>query len=337
MIVQPPVPRRLTEPRTHLRPAEYPEFFAYRDAIRHAYWLHTEYNLTDDVHDYRTRATAVERNAIRNTMLAIAQVEVSVKTFWGDLMRHYPKPEVGAVGFTFAESEVRHQDAYAHLLEVLGLNGDFARLDEIPALRARVRFLDAHLRRHPSGDPDRDGREHALTVLLFAAFVEHASLFGQFLIMKAFDRERNRFKGVANIVEATSKEEQIHAMFGYKLVEILREENPTWFDTDFEERVRAACRDARAAEAEILDWIFEAGELDFLPRHRVDAFVDARFDGALEAVGLEPAFRPDPAELAPTRWFEEEVLAGKHTDFFHKRPTTYARKTKAITGDDLFG
>lgn len=329
--------RRLTEPRENLRPVEYPEFLAYRDAIRHAYWLHTEFNLTDDIHDFRTRATAVERNAIRNTLLAIAQVEVAVKTFWGDLMRRYPKPEVGAVGFTFAESEVRHQDAYAHLLEVLGLNSDFARLEKIPALSARVRVLNEHLKRPHSGEPEHDGREHAITVLLFAAFVEHASLFGQFLIMKAFDRERSRFKGVANIVEATSKEEQIHAMFGYKLVEVLREENPSWFDAAFERRVQAACRAVRAAEGEILDWILEAGELEFLPRRHVDAFVDARFDGALELAGLEPVFGPDPAELEGTRWFEEEVLAGKHTDFFHKRPTTYTRKAKAITGDDLFG
>ena len=125
--------RRLTEPRTNLRPAEYPEFLAYRDAIRHSYWLHTEYNLTDDVHDFRTRATPVERSAIRNTLLAIAQVEVAVKTFWGDLMRRYPKPEIGAVGYTFAESEVRHQDAYAHLLEVLGLNGEFDARPQFPA------------------------------------------------------------------------------------------------------------------------------------------------------------------------------------------------------------
>ena len=328
--------RRLTEPRTHLRPAEYPEFLAYRDAIRHAYWLHTEYNLTDDIHDFRTRATPVERSAIRNTLLAIAQVEVAVKTFWGDLMRRYPKPEIGAVGFTFAESEVRHQDAYAHLLEVMGLNGEFARLEEFPALRARVRVLDEHLKRPRAADPEVDGREHALTVLLFAAFVEHASLFAQFLIMKSFDRERNRFKGVANIVEATSKEEQIHAMFGYKLVDVLRQENPHWFDADLETRVLAACHDARAAEAKILDWIFEAGELDFLPRESVDAFVDARFDGALQQAGFTPLFRPDPARLEATRWFEEEVLAGKHTDFFHKRPTTYTKKAKAITADDLF-
>jgi len=328
--------RRLTEPRTNLRPAEYPELLAYRDAIRHAYWLHTEYNLTDDIHDFRTRATPVERNAIRNTMLAIAQVEVAVKTFWGDLMKYYPKPEIGAVGYTFAESEVRHQDAYAHLLEVLGLNREFGRLQEIPALRERVGFLNEHLARPQTGDAQKDGRERALKVLLFSAFVEHASLFGQFLIMKAFDRERNRFKGVANIVEATSKEEQIHAMFGYRLVGILREENPHWFDALFEEQVVRACHAARAAESRILDWIFEAGELEFLPRKRVDAFLDARFNGALEAVGIAPVFAPDPHELEATAWFEEEVLAGKQIDFFHKRPTAYSKKTKAITGDDLF-
>ena len=44
--------RRLDVPRRELRPAEYPELLDYRDAIRHSYWLHTEYNLTEDVHDF---------------------------------------------------------------------------------------------------------------------------------------------------------------------------------------------------------------------------------------------------------------------------------------------
>lgn len=328
--------RNLREPRANLRPTEYPEFLAYRDAIRHAYWLHTEYNLTDDIHDFRMRASKAEKNAIRNTMLAIAQVEVSVKTFWGDLMKQYPKPEIGAVGYTFAESEVRHQDAYAHLLEVLGLNADFTRLTDIPALNSRLQLLSSHIRRSPAPGAEHDGREHALMVLLFSAFVEHASLFAQFLIMKSFDRYRNRFKGVANIVEATSKEEQIHAMFGYRLIGVLREENPEWFDEDFTAQVQEACAQARAAEGDILDWIFEAGELEFLPRAAIDAFVDDRFNTALRMAGLQPMFTPDPHLLQETVWFEEEVLSGKHTDFFHKRPTTYSRKTKAITGADLF-
>jgi ribonucleoside-diphosphate reductase beta chain len=328
--------RRLTERREHLRPAEYPEFLAYRDAIRHSYWIHTEYNLTDDIHDFHKRVTDTERSAITNTMLAIAQVEVAVKTFWGDLVKRYPKPEVGAVGYTFAESEVRHQDAYAHLLEILGLSGAFERLREIPALHRRVTFLGEVLSYRPSGDFDRDGRQHALTTLLFSAFVEHVSLFGQFLIMKAFNRERNLFKGVANIVEATSKEEQIHGMFGYKLIEVLRGEFPHWFDTEFFDRVRAACTKAYEAELGILEWIFEAGELDFLPRRTIEAYLQHRFNASLHAVGMGPLWEPDHRSVAATLWFEEESVASKHYDFFHKRPTAYARKTKAITGDDLF-
>ena len=64
----------------------------------------------------------------KNTMLAISQIEVAVKSFWGDLYHRIPKPEIGSVGSTFAESEVRHADAYSHLLEILGLNSEFKEL-----------------------------------------------------------------------------------------------------------------------------------------------------------------------------------------------------------------
>ena len=34
-------------------------------------------------------------------MLAISQIEVAVKTFWGDIYKRMPKPEIGNVGATF--------------------------------------------------------------------------------------------------------------------------------------------------------------------------------------------------------------------------------------------
>jgi ribonucleoside-diphosphate reductase beta chain len=46
--------------------------------------------------------TESERSAIKNTMLAISQIEVAVKSFWGDLYHRIPKPEIGSVGSTFA-------------------------------------------------------------------------------------------------------------------------------------------------------------------------------------------------------------------------------------------
>ena len=108
--------------RVNFKPFEYPEVLSYVDAINHSYWIHTEWNFQSDIHDFHTKLDAKEKNAVKNTLLAISQIEVSVKAFWGKLYDRFPKPEFNAVGATFAESEVRHERAYSHLLEVLNLN-----------------------------------------------------------------------------------------------------------------------------------------------------------------------------------------------------------------------
>ena len=90
--------RDIFKKRINLKPYEYPELAEYVDAIRHSYWIHTEFNFTSDIQDFKVHATAAEQNAIKNAMLAIAQIEVAVKTFWGDIFKKLPKPEIGAVG-----------------------------------------------------------------------------------------------------------------------------------------------------------------------------------------------------------------------------------------------
>ena len=44
--------------------------------------------------------------------------------------------------------------------------------------------------------------------------------------MMSFNKEKNLFKGISNVVEATSKEEEIHGNFGSELINIIKEENP---------------------------------------------------------------------------------------------------------------
>lgn len=66
--------------RVAIRPYEYPDLMEYAYAIRHAYWIHTEYNYTGDIQDYHTM-TPAEKLVFQRTMLAIAHVEVSVKSF----------------------------------------------------------------------------------------------------------------------------------------------------------------------------------------------------------------------------------------------------------------
>lgn len=324
--------RNLFKKRLPLKPYEYPELAEYVDSIRHSYWIHTEFNYTSDIQDFKVNVNDAERTAIKNAMLAIAQIEVNVKTFWGDIYKKIPKPEIGQVGYTFAESEVRHSDAYSHLLEILGLNREFERIKEIPAIMSRISYLDRSLLTQHSSD----NRDYTLSVLLFSLFIEHVSLFSQFLIIMSFNKYRNLFKGISNAIEATSKEEQLHGLFGIDLINIIRDEQPQWFDDEMREAVIQSCLDAYEAEKEILDWIFEDGEIDFLSKYTVQEFIKNRLNNSLDSIGYERIFEVDEAEVIKTDWFDDEIVATKHLDFFVKRSVNYNKRSMSITSDDLF-
>jgi ribonucleoside-diphosphate reductase beta chain len=90
--------------RTNLKPYEYPQLDEYKDAIRHSYWVHTEFNYSSDIQDMKVRMTKEEVEIVKKAMLAISQIEVQVKAFWGKVGDRLKKPEVQAVGATFAES-----------------------------------------------------------------------------------------------------------------------------------------------------------------------------------------------------------------------------------------
>ena len=324
--------RNIFEKRITLKPFEYPELYDYVPAIRHSYWIHTEFNFTSDIQDFKTHLSEVERSAVKNAMLAISQIEVAVKNFWGDIYHKIPKPEVGAVGSTFAESEVRHTDAYSHLLEILGLNGEFKDLKKIPVVMKRVRYLDSALISSKSDN----NKEYTESILLFSLFIEHVSLFSQFLIIMAFNKHKNMLKGISNVVEATSKEEQIHGDFGIDLIKIVKQENPNWFDVKYEDKIQKMCKTAYEAENAIIDWIFEKGELTFLPKNQIKEFIKDRFNRSLESIGINKIFETDTALLNETEWFNDEIIGTKHVDFFVKRSINYSKKTQSITAHDLF-
>ncbi len=320
------------EKRLNLKPYDYPALNEYVDAIRHSYWIHTEFNYTSDIQDFKATLSPIEQNAIKNTMLAISQIEVAVKTFWGDIYKKMPKPEIGSVGSTFAESEVRHHDAYSHLLEILGLNNEFKNLKKNPVIMRRVNYLESALKNVNS----EDNKEFSESIILFSLFIEHVSLFSQFLIIMAFNKHKNVLKGISNVVEATSKEEQIHGDFGIDLIKIIKEENPDWFDDDHSSLVQETCREAFLSESKLIDWIFEKGELDFLPKKVIKEFIKNRFNNSLASIGISKIFDVDQTLLSETDWFDDEIIGTKHGDFFVKRSINYSKRTKSITSDDLF-
>lgn len=318
--------------RVGFKPFEYPDLVKFKEAVQHSYWLVSEWNFVSDVHDFNAKLTEVEQKAVKNALLAISQIEVSVKRFWARLGERLPKAEIEQVGVVFGESEVRHADAYSHLLQVLNLNQDFDLILQNPVIDGRVSYLSKYLK----GAADSNNQNFTLSLTLFSIFIENVSLFSQFLVIKAFNKYRNLLKDIDNVVQATQKEETVHAAFGVRLIEIIKAENPDWFDESFYGKLERACRKAFEAECKIIDWIFEAGELDFLPKVVVVEFTKHRFNESLQMIGGSPPFEVDGNLLQRVQWFDDEVHSDVNTDFFHKKPVTYSKKMQAVTTEDLF-
>jgi ribonucleoside-diphosphate reductase beta chain len=324
--------RNIFSKRTNLKPYEYPNLNEYVDAIRHSYWVHTEFNFTSDIQDYKVHLNEAEKTAVERAMLAISQIEIAVKTFWADIYKRMPKPEIGNVGATFAESEVRHADAYSHLIQLLGLNSEFENLLQVPAIRRRIKYLEKSI----TNSKAVEDREYFESVVLFSMFIENVSLFSQFLVIMSFNKHKNLLKGISNAVEATSKEENIHAGFGFDLVNLIKEENPEWWTEELVEDLIISTKEAYEAEMEVVNWIFEKGDLDFLTKKQTLEFIKNRFNISLNSIGIDNIFEINDTILETTEWFDDEILTTKHTDFFNKRSINYSKKAKSITSNDLF-
>jgi ribonucleoside-diphosphate reductase beta chain len=321
------------EPRHTIKPYEYPELIQYAQAIIDSHWQVKEFSsqLKLDMLEFNTTLTDVEKESAKRAMLAISHVEHAVKTFWARLDMRMDKPEIAFVGSCFAGNEVVHSFAYAELLKELGLDEDFQQLMDIPAIHDRTRYLKKYL----EGINSRSNKEFTKSLILFTLLVENVSLFSQFLIVSSFSKYKNKLKTIHKIINATAREEIIHGKFGSNLVNIIKKENPDWFDAEMEDKIRRNARKAFAAEMKVLDWIFEHGELDFLPRNCIDEFLKLRFNNSLELIGFSPEFETDENLLEKSDYLTNMLLATADFDFFDQRSVDYA-KGKDYSEDSLF-
>lgn len=318
--------------RISYKPFEYPEVMQYTEAINKAYWVHSEIDFTADIQDFHSHLSPEEKNAVKSALLAIAQIEVNVKSFWGNLYHHIPKPEFNGLGATFAECEFRHSEAYSRLLEVLGYSDEFEDIIKVPVISDRISYLSEALSKARSTNP----KEYTMSLILFSLLIENVSLFSQFAIILSFTRFKGLMKNVSNIIAWTSVDEQIHANAGIYIYNVIKQEHPEMIDENFKEDILRMVRKSIEVEEAIIDWIFREGELENIKKHELANFMKVRTDDSLKKIGFSPIFNVDQSLGNSLQWFEEEVFANSMDDFFAKRPVDYTKFDKSISANDLF-
>ena len=235
----------------------------------------------------------------------------------GNLITRYNKKI-----FWSGNCEFRHSEAYSRLLEVLGYNDEFTKLVEIPIFKKRLEYMEHNL----------SNSDIFSKLVFFTIVIENASLFSQFANILSFTRFKGYMKNVSNIIAWTSIDEQTHANAGIYLINKMKEEGHI---LNYESLSKTLI-DYVQEESQLLDWIYETGELDFFSKENMLNFMKYRIDEVLVKLGFNKLFNISYEQYKPMAWFEEEVFANELDDFFAKRPTAYTKHDKPITKNDLF-
>lgn len=316
--------------RLTYKPSEYPEADELRLKLTHSFWTHDELTFEGDKIDFNNLSTE-EKEIILRTLTLIATVEVKVKDFWSQLGNHFPKPEFKNLGVTAGESEVRHSESYDRLLDVLNMQEYYKTSLENEYISGRFHYLDKYLKLSPNNS---DNSKYLLKLILFSTLIENVSLFAQFATVMYFYRHKGIMKDIRNIIKWTSIDEQLHFNIGVLIVNILRKEHPEMFTRELTQEVYKSCKKAIKYEGELLNWVFEKGELPKMSKVDLEDYMKSRVDDSLVALGFEKLF--NVGEPQSLHFFYEEVFADSQDDFFAVRPVDYSLKDMVINGEELF-
>ena len=312
--------------RKNYKPFEYPQVQPLIDVMNQTYWVVNEVDFTGDVQDFKARLNPTEQEILRRSLLSIAQVEVDVKLFWGKLYDYFPKPEFNNMGMTFGESENRHSEAYSKLLEVLGYEKDFEMLLENKVFRHKLQLIE---------DSMASKVDIIEKLLFFTIVIENTSLFSQFANILSFCRFKGLMKNVANIINWSASDEQVHANGGILLINLINQEYPERIEK-LKKGLKKSILKYIQYEQELLDWIFEKGELEFYTKNDLLNFMKYRIDDALVKMNFEPIFNVSKMDFDKMAWFYEETSIQTLPDFFAIRPVEYSKHNQPFNEDNLF-
>jgi ribonucleoside-diphosphate reductase beta chain len=151
-----------------------------------------------------------------------------------------------------------------------------------------------------------------------------------------FLKYKNCLKDTNKQNEYSAREEDLHAKVGIKLINTIKEEHPELFDDELEKKVIYEAGQAVKYEFEIIDWIVNGYDHEYLNSDLLKNFIKTRMNDSLLQIGYPSLFEIDVNLNSKTIWFDEQILGNNQTDFFHSRPTEYSKNDKSFSEDDLF-
>lgn len=307
----------LTKLQTHTRSyvTHYPEAIKFAETQQGIFWTADEINVEKDKQDMLVNMTEAEHHGVITTLKLFTLYELSAGTdYWlNRVLQSFPRPDVQRMAATFGFFELNvHAPFYAKLNQTLNLDTEEFYNDYVqtPVLKDRMSFIDGLV-----NDPDD------LVSLGCFSLIEGGVLYSSFAFLKHFQTKgKNKLLNVVRGINFSVRDENLHCLGGSWLYRSLRDErlqaSPS-YQSNIEnavERITEASRAIYEHECQVVDMIFEKGEIEGITAEQMKTFVRGRLNLCLSHLGIPEVFEVFNDVIAD--WFYDAINMQTFGDFF---------------------
>lgn len=324
---------QILEPRTFYKPLEYPWAYELWKQHESMHWLGHEVPLADDVRDWNDKLNADEKSLLTHLFRFFTQADIDVANGYNGRFLPYfsHKPELGMMMGSFAAREAIHIDAYALLLETVGMpETTYQQFQEYKEMVDKHEYvsnfnMDTHL-------------DVLKTLAVYSAFTEGVQLFGSFAILLNFPR-MNKMNNMGNIINWSIRDESLHVE---GMTQVFREyfkdikKQIAFNEKDFINEIRVIGMEMVDLEDKFVDLVFSdsAGAVEGLTADEVKGFIRFIANLRWEQLGFEGVLYEEFTKN-PLPWVEEMVNGEEHTNFFEAKSTQYSKAMTEGSMEDI--
>jgi ribonucleoside-diphosphate reductase beta chain len=302
----------LLESRPNFKPYTYP--FAYQawELQQRVHWVHSSIPMGDDIKDWHSEMGEEEKAYFKHVLRYFTQADVNVHSVYKDqYSKIFPHPELQQMFSAFENMETVHINAYAYLLDCLGLH-DFEEFREFEEFKRKELFIDNY-----KINPE-DPYSVALGLAAYGAFTEGFQLYGNFAALLCPSRF-GKLKGVGQIVTWSVRDEALHADSLIHLYQTLVKEYRLSMK-ELKPMLEQCAKDVYENEVNFVNALYDQGSQKGLSRKELLSFLDHLITRRCKQVGIA-SVAETPGE--PLLWFTQRTTGNDRPSFFETHPTAY--------------
>lgn len=320
------VTKSVTGTRTFYKPFWYDKAYELYETHESTHWLPKEVPMHQDVQDWNHKLTKQEKQFLTQIFRLFVQSDVDVAGAYATkYLPFFPVPEIRMMLLSFAAREAVHVQAYAHLIDTLGMpETTYKQFMDYEEMKDKHNFFESFM--------GSDETQIVQQMVAFSAFTEGMQLFSSFVMLLNFSRF-NKMNGMGQIIAWSIRDESCHCEgMTWLFREFIKEHRDIWND-ELKQQLYSIAEKMVELEDKFIDLAFANNEMEGLTIEEVKQYIRYIADRRLIGLGMKGIFK---VKANPLPWVEEILGAPEHANFFEQKATAYSKGALSGSWGDVW-